>query len=209
VPVIRNIRLGGIRRENTIPENVSVLLACRRRLALSADAYPCLSMKTGRMRFTSKLAAGLLAVLIVAATSGCSEASNGTTLKSARTLIRLWTAQVVADVGTTRMLGHSMKFIAVDSCGDWTSRYQLANLTVTVPFYKLQSAAQAVIEGQQALGWNTSAAHINVGGTGNLNGGTMWPAQAGSHAAMTVTGGPSPSGDADLQITITSDCFVG
>lgn len=159
------------------------------------------------MRIRSKLVIALVAVLVVVASSGCSADSNGTTRKSAGILVRQWTDQILADIGTGTVLAHSTTPVVYNSCGDWTTRYELMSLTVTVPFYKLQSAAKAVIDGERTRGWDTSAAHINVGQAGNLNGGTIRPPHAGSDAAMIITGGPSSS-NADLQITITSDCFV-
>jgi hypothetical protein len=160
------------------------------------------------MRIKSKFVIAVVATLVVATTTGCSEASSGATLKSQRALIERWSAQVLADIGTTTVLAHSATPTVYDACGDWSSRYALTSLTVTVSPYKLQSAAKAIIDGQRARGWDTSAARINVGQTGNLTGGTILPAGARPHAAMTITGGPS-AGEADLQVTITGDCFAG
>jgi hypothetical protein len=160
------------------------------------------------MRLRSKLSITFFALLLVAATSGCSEASSGATVKSERALIGYWTHQVLADIGATMVRGHSTTFIATNSCGDWTSRFVLANLTVTVPFYQLESALQAIVDGQKARGWDTSAARSNASGSGNVNGGTIRPANAGFDAGMSITGGPSSNGESDLQITMTSACFA-
>jgi hypothetical protein len=168
------------------------------------------------MRILPKLGIGLVAGLIVAMTAGCSEAASGATLKSQSSLVGHWTEEVLADVGTRETLSHSTTPIAVFDCGDWSSRYAWTTLTVTVPFYKLQSVARAVIHGQAALGWDTSAAHINLGPTGFLDGGTIRPPHAGFEAGITVAGDPSlasganskNTNDATLQITIKSDCFA-
>ena len=158
------------------------------------------------MRVSTLLITGLVAVAAIACT-GCSEATIGVNSKSAHADIARWRADVLSDIGASSVLSHSTTVTATDSCGDWTSRYELSELKVIVPFNKLTAAAQAIIDGQSRRGWDVSKGRVNVTTTGSLTGGTIRPPHAAQSEGITFVGTPSNS-EGEIDLTMSSACFV-